>query len=726
MADVLSEGRATLDEVVMPTQTPRIDVAPATIDLAMTEGELFNVFGREQVLREALEGRIEERYDFVLIDCPPNLGLLTVNGLVAANSVIIPVQTQYYAMKGLNNLVKVIQTIRHRLNRNLRILGLLPTFYDGRTLLARDMLDELRGVGDHHVFDSIVRQTVKLGEAPIAGRPITTLCRSVGSREDVPRTRAGGDRTWPDLISALLPRAASPKSRNSPRRSSACCRPTRQRARRSSEPIPLDHIEPNPEQPRLAFDQTSLDELAASIREHGVLQPILVRPTGRPALPADRRRAALARVARTRASRTIPAMVEEIDDDTALEIAIIENLQREDLSPLDEAAMYDRMIRDHGYSIRKLAEKLGKDKGYLENRLRLADAPPEIRELVSLRKDTLSHAYELLKVEDERKRRQARGPGRSRRAVARPAAREDRGTPARDRRRENDVDPEAEAAAADRRRRARAGYEATPTRARSGTTRSSRRSSSWPTRSRRWRGALAARGHGFDRRRRPSEPREVPDDRKAEARERDRDRPPRLTRSRRAQDGLALGRTRSCDRALAIARDRSPARERARLGERGDPPRGDQRRPRRLELPRPPRRTCPSSPAAPRRRARRSRCPPTADDHAPARRRRTRQARPRAAIATPACSAAIDGQRAAPADLPRRRVHARLAWSRSEIGQLVPERQGRSRGDCGGHEHHEGARDRPGRADPRIDRQQRDARAANGSQAQPVPFSRRS
>src|SRR4029077_3608673 len=102
---------------------------------------------------------------------------------------------------------------------------------------------------------------------------------------------------------------------------------------------------------------------------------------------------------------TIPALIEDIDDDTALEIAIIENLQREDLTPLDEAAMYDRMVHEHGYSIRKLADKLGKDKGYLENRLRLADAPPEIRELVSLRKDSLSHAYELMKVEDPKKRR---------------------------------------------------------------------------------------------------------------------------------------------------------------------------------------------------------------------------------------------------------------------------------------------------------------------------------
>jgi ParB/RepB/Spo0J family partition protein len=168
--------------------------------------------------------------------------------------------------------------------------------------------------------------------------------------------------------------------------------------------IPLEQIEPNPEQPRMEFDEDSLNELAASIREHGVLQPILVRPKGihHFQLIAGERRWRASKVA---GQDTIPAMVDDIDDETAMEIAIIENLQREDLSPLDEAAMYDRMIRDHGYSIRRLAEKLGKDKGYLENRLRLADAPPEIRQLVSLRKDTLSHAYELLKVEDPRKRR---------------------------------------------------------------------------------------------------------------------------------------------------------------------------------------------------------------------------------------------------------------------------------------------------------------------------------
>jgi chromosome partitioning protein len=183
MADVLVDGRAELDEVVLATGTAGIDVAPANIDLASTEGELFTVLGREQVLRDAFEGRVDA-YDYVLIDCPPNLGLLTVNGLVAADGVIIPVQTQYYAMKGLSNLVKVIGAIRQKLNRDLEIYGLLATFYDGRTNLAKDMLEELRVVGEHHIFDTVVRNTVRLGEAPLVGVPITVYA----SNSDAART----------------------------------------------------------------------------------------------------------------------------------------------------------------------------------------------------------------------------------------------------------------------------------------------------------------------------------------------------------------------------------------------------------------------------------------------------------------------------------------------------------------------------------------------------------
>ena len=166
--------------------------------------------------------------------------------------------------------------------------------------------------------------------------------------------------------------------------------------------VPTNRILPNPAQPRLSYEEESLVELADSIREHGVLQPILVRPVGSQfELIAGERRWRASRMAQR---DSIPAIVVEFDDETALEVSIIENLQREDVSPLEEAAMFRKMT-DLGYTLRQLAQKIGKDKGYVENRIRLAEAPPEVRELVSLRKDTLSHAYELMKVRDERTRR---------------------------------------------------------------------------------------------------------------------------------------------------------------------------------------------------------------------------------------------------------------------------------------------------------------------------------
>ncbi len=167
--------------------------------------------------------------------------------------------------------------------------------------------------------------------------------------------------------------------------------------------VPISKILPNPAQPRLSYEEDSLTDLADSIREHGVLQPILVRPSGSKfeLIAGERRWRASGMVGR----ETIPAIVAEFDDQTALEVSIIENLQREDVSPLEEAAMFRRMTETFGYSVRQLAQKVGKDKGYVENRLRLSDAPADIRELLSLRKDTISHAYELMKIGDERKRR---------------------------------------------------------------------------------------------------------------------------------------------------------------------------------------------------------------------------------------------------------------------------------------------------------------------------------
>jgi ParB family chromosome partitioning protein len=167
--------------------------------------------------------------------------------------------------------------------------------------------------------------------------------------------------------------------------------------------LALEKVRPNPTQPRMTWHQDTLNELASSIKEHGVLQPILVRPAGDgyEIIAGERRW----RASKLAGKETIPAIVERFDDATALEIALIENLQREDLSPLDEAVIYKKMTDELGYSIRQLAGKLGKDKGYVENRLRLANAPDDVREMVAQRYDTLSAAYELMKIDNARRRK---------------------------------------------------------------------------------------------------------------------------------------------------------------------------------------------------------------------------------------------------------------------------------------------------------------------------------
>ena len=174
--DTDPNAHPTLGEV-LAGQAKAVDavhgqVIPANLGLAESELILAGKMGRELTLRNALR-ELKRQHDVIIIDCPPTLGLLTINALVASNRVIIPVQTQYYAIKGLTALIKVINTIKLKLNHDLEILGLLATFYDGRTVLAREMLANLRELGDHRVFNTMIKQTVKLGEAPLTGKPVT-------------------------------------------------------------------------------------------------------------------------------------------------------------------------------------------------------------------------------------------------------------------------------------------------------------------------------------------------------------------------------------------------------------------------------------------------------------------------------------------------------------------------------------------------------------------------
>jgi len=164
-------GTATLKEVIQNTNVDHLRVAPATAGLAGAAVELVGVERREYRLADALL-EVRNDYDYIIIDCPPSLGLLTLNGLVAADRVLIPVQAEYYALEGLSQLVSTIDLVKQNLRPELEILGAVLTMFDNRNKLANDVMQELYKFFPNKIFRSVVPRTVRLAEAPSFGKPI--------------------------------------------------------------------------------------------------------------------------------------------------------------------------------------------------------------------------------------------------------------------------------------------------------------------------------------------------------------------------------------------------------------------------------------------------------------------------------------------------------------------------------------------------------------------------
>lgn len=164
-------GRKTMLEVIMPTELSFLNLAPSSISLVGAEVELVSLFSRERILALAL-APVQEQYDFIIIDCPPSLGLLTINALTAAHSVLIPIQCEYYALEGLGQLLHTIQLVQKNLNPGLEIEGVLLTMYDGRLNLSRQVADEARKFFSQRVYNTVINRNVRLSEAPSFGKPI--------------------------------------------------------------------------------------------------------------------------------------------------------------------------------------------------------------------------------------------------------------------------------------------------------------------------------------------------------------------------------------------------------------------------------------------------------------------------------------------------------------------------------------------------------------------------
>jgi len=180
MYPVLVEGMPMRD-IIRPTELPTLHIAPSSVDLVGAEVELRDAEGREFQLRQALEG-VAGDYDYVLIDSPPSLGLLTINGLTAASSVLVPMQCEYFALEGVSQLLGTIERVRESLNPALEIEGIALTMYDERMNLARQVAEEVRNHLGEKVYKSVIPRNVRLGEAPSFGKPIILYdIRSRGS-----------------------------------------------------------------------------------------------------------------------------------------------------------------------------------------------------------------------------------------------------------------------------------------------------------------------------------------------------------------------------------------------------------------------------------------------------------------------------------------------------------------------------------------------------------------
>jgi chromosome partitioning protein len=165
-----------IEDLIMPTCEPKVFVIPATIQLAGAEIELVSAIARESILKNIISP-IKDEFDYVFIDCPPSLGLLTINALVAADSLLIPIQCEFYALEGVTKLLESMKMVKGRLNPDLEVFGVVMTMYDVRTTLSKQVVEEVKKYFGNKVFKTVIPRSVKLSEAPSHGLPITMYSR---------------------------------------------------------------------------------------------------------------------------------------------------------------------------------------------------------------------------------------------------------------------------------------------------------------------------------------------------------------------------------------------------------------------------------------------------------------------------------------------------------------------------------------------------------------------
>ena len=276
------------DDFIIHTEEKNVDIIPATSDLSGVEVELINTDNKEKVLSNILSN--VKGYDFCFIDCPPSLGTLSINALVAANSVLIPIQCEFYALEGVSQLMNTINLVRSSLNENLEIEGIVMSMFDGRNNLSLEVVEEVKKYFKDKVFTTMIPRNII-------------------------------ETTSSDSITS----------------------------------VELSKIIRREDQPRTHFEKDKIRELANSIKEYGVISPIIVRKK-------DDKYEIIAGERRFLASleaglSEIPVIIKEMEDSEVAEVSLIENIQREDLNAVEEAIAYKNLMDNYSLTQKELADK---------------------------------------------------------------------------------------------------------------------------------------------------------------------------------------------------------------------------------------------------------------------------------------------------------------------------------------------------------------------------------
>ena len=355
-----------IQDAIQDTIIKNLKVCPANMSLAGAEVELVSMMSREQRLKEKLD-EVKDFFDYILIDCPPSLGLITLNAFTASNSVLIPVQCEYFALEGLGQLINTINLVKKHLNKEIQIEGALLTMYDIRTNLSNQVVKEVKKYFDNKVYSKTYDvKNIKVGGIIMAkmtglGKGLDALFGPAPEEEQLQEN---------DLLKTLK----------------------------------ITEVEPNRDQPRKRFDQEALEELSESIKEYGLIQPIVVTKK-------DNYYSIIAGERRWRASKLaglneIPAIIREDDEKINSEISLIENMQREDLNPVEKAMGIKMLMDNYDMSQEVVAKKLGKGRSTIANWVRVLNLEPRVLEMAKEGKITEGHCKALLAITDPEKQYQ--------------------------------------------------------------------------------------------------------------------------------------------------------------------------------------------------------------------------------------------------------------------------------------------------------------------------------